>query len=171
MTPDEAARRRDELLQAVQAEDQLMLKVAEAIPEDRIAWRPEAEKARQANALAMHAAAVGTFFTQVVEGTADMSAEPPPPPTDKATLLAAIRGVQQQFQARVAAYSPEHLAAETEFFGGKYANVDILSWHRDHMIHHRGQLALYLRLMGAKVPSTYGPSGDEEYAPESAPTA
>jgi DinB family len=30
-----------------------------------------------------------------------------------------------------------------------------------HVIHHRGQLTLMLRLMGAKVPSIYGPSGDE----------
>jgi uncharacterized damage-inducible protein DinB len=30
-----------------------------------------------------------------------------------------------------------------------------------HMIHHRGQLSVYLRLLGAKVPGTYGPSADE----------
>lgn len=171
MTPDEAASKRDELLQAVQAEDQLLLKVAEAIPAEQIAWKPDVEKTWQANALAMHAAAVGTFFTQVVDGTVDMSAEPPAPPEEKTALLDAIRGAQQQFQARVAEYTPEQLAAKTEFFGDEHVNLDILSWHRDHMIHHRAQLALYLRLMGAKVPSTYGPSGDEEYVPESASTA
>lgn len=31
----------------------------------------------------------------------------------------------------------------------------------NHMIHHRGQLSVYLRLMGAKVPGLYGPSADE----------
>jgi len=31
----------------------------------------------------------------------------------------------------------------------------------NHMIHHRGQLTVYLRLIGAKVPGTYGPSADE----------
>ena len=31
----------------------------------------------------------------------------------------------------------------------------------DHMIHHRGQLSVYLRLLGAKVPGVYGPSADE----------
>jgi len=31
----------------------------------------------------------------------------------------------------------------------------------NHMIHHRGQLSVYLRLLGAKVPGTYGPSADE----------
>jgi uncharacterized damage-inducible protein DinB len=31
----------------------------------------------------------------------------------------------------------------------------------NHWIHHRGQLGVYLRLVGAKVPGSYGPSGDE----------
>ena len=31
----------------------------------------------------------------------------------------------------------------------------------NHMIHHRGQLSVYLRLIGAKVPGIYGPSADE----------
>ena len=35
------------------------------------------------------------------------------------------------------------------------------SWVMNHLIHHRGQLSVYLRLTGAKVPSIYGPSGDE----------
>jgi len=31
----------------------------------------------------------------------------------------------------------------------------------NHWYHHRGQLGVYLRLLGTKVPSSYGPSGDE----------
>jgi uncharacterized damage-inducible protein DinB len=31
----------------------------------------------------------------------------------------------------------------------------------NHMIHHRGQLSVYLRLLDAKVPGTYGPSADD----------
>ena len=31
----------------------------------------------------------------------------------------------------------------------------------NHWIQHRGQLGVYLRLIGAKVPASYGPSGDE----------
>jgi len=33
-----------------------------------------------------------------------------------------------------------------------------------HMAHHRGQLTVYLRLLGEKVPATYGPSADERIA-------
>src|SRR4029434_4832837 len=31
----------------------------------------------------------------------------------------------------------------------------------NHWFHHRGQFGVYLRLLGAKVPASYGPSGDE----------
>ncbi|HEX7831475.1 MAG TPA: DinB family protein [Thermoanaerobaculia bacterium] len=34
----------------------------------------------------------------------------------------------------------------------------------NHLAHHRGQLTVYLRILGAKVPSTYGPSADEPIA-------
>ena len=32
----------------------------------------------------------------------------------------------------------------------------------NHLAHHRGQLTVYLRLAGAKVPSIYGPSADDQ---------
>jgi len=35
------------------------------------------------------------------------------------------------------------------------------SFVMNHMIHHRGQLTVYLRMMDVPVPSTYGPSADE----------
>lgn len=31
-----------------------------------------------------------------------------------------------------------------------------------HLAHHRGQMTVYLRLMGAKVPAIYGPSADDQ---------
>ena len=54
---------------------------------------------------------------------------------------------------------------EVNFMGQDIPALQILGWHPFHMIHHRGQLTVYLRLMGANVPSTYGPSGDEEFQP------
>jgi uncharacterized damage-inducible protein DinB len=32
----------------------------------------------------------------------------------------------------------------------------------NHWVHHRGQMTVYLRLMGAKVPALYGPSADDQ---------
>jgi uncharacterized damage-inducible protein DinB len=50
------------------------------------------------------------------------------------------------------------------FMGGKQINettTDEMLWgFLLDMIHHRGQLSTYIRPMGGKVPSIYGPSGD-----------
>jgi uncharacterized damage-inducible protein DinB len=40
--------------------------------------------------------------------------------------------------------------------------VAIRGWAISHMIHHRGQLSVYLRLLGIPVPGMYGPSADEK---------
>jgi uncharacterized damage-inducible protein DinB len=37
-----------------------------------------------------------------------------------------------------------------------------IGFANNHSVHHRGQLASYLRAMGSKVPNIYGPSADAE---------
>jgi uncharacterized damage-inducible protein DinB len=39
---------------------------------------------------------------------------------------------------------------------------DMISDTLNHLVHHRGQMTVYLRLMGAKVPALYGPSADDK---------
>jgi uncharacterized damage-inducible protein DinB len=39
---------------------------------------------------------------------------------------------------------------------------DMVSDTLNHLVHHRGQMTVYLRLMGAKVPALYGPSADDK---------
>jgi len=46
---------------------------------------------------------------------------------------------------------------------GEYRLSDFLNFMTCDQIHHRGQLSVYLRLAGAKVPSIYGPSADEPW--------
>jgi uncharacterized damage-inducible protein DinB len=46
--------------------------------------------------------------------------------------------------------------------------VTYLGFMNSHSIHHRGQLSVYLRPMGAKVPSIYGGSADEPFQAASA---
>ncbi|OLC11236.1 MAG: hypothetical protein AUH41_01155 [Gemmatimonadetes bacterium 13_1_40CM_66_11] len=41
--------------------------------------------------------------------------------------------------------------------------LDVLWFMLNDQIHHRGQLSVYLRMTGAKVPSIYGPSKDEPW--------
>jgi uncharacterized damage-inducible protein DinB len=62
---------------------------------------------------------------------------------------------------RLRSASAESMAREVDFFGTKMPAVAFLSVAMNHGVHHRGQLAAYLRPMGSKVPSIYGGSADE----------
>jgi len=46
---------------------------------------------------------------------------------------------------------------------GEYQMMDFLWFLLHDQIHHRGQFSVYLRMAGGKVPSIYGPSGDEPW--------
>ena len=58
----------------------------------------------------------------------------------------------------------DKLTQPVDFFGIMTApNASYLGIAANHGIHHRGQLAAYLRPMGSKVPSIYGGSADEPF--------
>jgi uncharacterized damage-inducible protein DinB len=60
--------------------------------------------------------------------------------------------------------APEQLTTPVDFLGAfNFPAVLYLSFVNNHSIHHRGQLSVYLRPMGAKVPSIYGGSADEPW--------
>jgi uncharacterized damage-inducible protein DinB len=66
--------------------------------------------------------------------------------------------------ARVRALSGEALLQPVDFFGTMLPAVVVLSVMVRHSIHHRGQLSTYIRPMGGKVPSIYGPTADTQAA-------
>jgi uncharacterized damage-inducible protein DinB len=64
--------------------------------------------------------------------------------------------------ARLRAIPADTLAKELDFFGMfKLPAVAYLQFLLKHSVHHRGQLAAYLRAMGSTVPNIYGGSFDE----------
>jgi uncharacterized damage-inducible protein DinB len=70
---------------------------------------------------------------------------------------------------RLARLSGEQLVKIIDFRGlFQYPAVTYLQFALNHSIHHRGQLSVYLRPMGAKVPSIYGESYDDAQARQAA---
>jgi len=63
--------------------------------------------------------------------------------------------------AKLRGMSAEHLLRDVDFFGQKAPAVTWVVLMNNHAVHHRGQLAAYLRAMGSKVPAIYGMSADE----------
>jgi uncharacterized damage-inducible protein DinB len=62
--------------------------------------------------------------------------------------------------ARLSALSGEQLLQPADFFGMSLPLYTLLNFAHIHTIHHRGQLATYLRPLGGKVPDIYGGSAD-----------
>ncbi len=85
-------------------------------------------------------------------------------PTNIADLVAWYDREMKRGIARVRAMSPAQLAAPVDFAGMfNLPAAFYLGFLNNHSIHHRGELATYLRPMGSKVPSIYGGSYDEPF--------
>jgi uncharacterized damage-inducible protein DinB len=104
-----------------------------------------------------------------LDGIADLKFSmetPEQKPNTSAEVVAWYDQHVQRGVARIAAMTAEQLLTPVEFFGVfNLPAVLYLGFLNNHSIHHRGELATYLRPMGSKVPSIYGGSYDEPFQP------
>jgi uncharacterized damage-inducible protein DinB len=88
-------------------------------------------------------------------------------PANKAALLEKFDGELKKTRAELVAITPDKWDRNWQFVFGGQAWIDqpkhqvFRDMVLNHMIHHRAQMGVYLRMMGAKVPGCYGPSADE----------
>jgi uncharacterized damage-inducible protein DinB len=141
-------------------------KVLAAVPDDRRDYRPD-PKSRTAWELAVHLAAGDLWFLDSIRQGAftwDPDAEKKLTGSVK-TVGDVVELYQREFPAKLKALREmpvDDLTKTVDFFGMfKWPNVSYLGFANNHSIHHRGQLASYLRAMGSKVPAIYGGSADE----------
>ncbi len=168
--PARAARMRAALLGQLTAEHRITLSVIEHALDDKLDFTPH-PKLRPFGTLALHIYQTGARLVAIMEsGKVDISAgkDEMPTPRKKQDLVEQCDHMNRDVANRVNALSPDDLSRIIEFPDyGPFAAVNYLGWHVNHLIHHRGQLTVYLRLMGAKVPSIYGPSLDYRMVPPS----
>lgn len=138
--------------------------VLAALPAATMEYRPH-ERSRTARDLAWHLATASRWFTVdmlqlPVEGAS--RAEWSNAPGTGADIADAYGRLTERIGAAIAKLDDAWLAKETDFFGTKMTNAEILIKMFLHDAHHRGQLTAYLRPMGGKVPPIYGGSADSE---------
>ena len=153
------------MVAAIEAEWKVTRKVIAAIPADRGDYRPD-PKARTAAELAWHIASSEVWFLEcLLEGQFKME-EPNCPPEIRTPedIIAWYENAAPPLVERVKAIPGAKLAEPLSFFGmfsqpaAMYLNLTLA-----HSVHHRGQLSVYLRPMGSRVPSIYGGSADEPF--------
>ena len=153
------------LLTDLESEIPITTAVFAAVPEDRLDYRPDS-LSKTALGLVRHITLEDEWLLNSV---ADGQFSPVPDDSDACGLMTpqdAIRRYRERIPAaaaRVRALSAEELLRVVDLFGMiRMPAVNFLSMMLRHSVHHRGQLSGYLRAMGGKVPSIYGPSADTQ---------
>ena len=144
----------------------------ERIPEDKLSWKPH-EKSMPLGRLAGHIAELaGWAVPTITQDSLDFMppGQPPMQPTiatSRSQVLEIFDKNREQSHKAIADASDEHLMKNWSLLRGGQALLTmprfavLRSFCINHIIHHRAQLGVYLRLNNISVPSVYGPSADE----------
>ena len=155
-------------LQELTHEAAVSRKLLERSPTEKFGWKPH-EKSMSFGRLASHLAEIPGWTIMVIdkdlfEITGDMK------PFEAKSTDEVVRLFDDQLaQAKnlLGKTNDTHLAKQWKMTANGNTMVDmpraavIRSWVLNHMIHHRGQLSVYLRENNIPVPAIYGPSADE----------
>ena len=135
---------------------------------ERLAWRPHG-KSMSLGGLATHISNLPVWGVTILNASSfDLAAMPPnvPEKSSPAEILAAFDENTQKTRAGMDRTDAEYLDRWTL----KRDDQDLFSMPKVaafrtffmyHLVHHRGQLSVYLRLQDIPVPPIYGPTADE----------
>ena len=148
-------------------------RLLERVPEAEFGWKPH-EKSMTLGQLAGHvanmpfwlsAAMNAPFYDVMAGGDKEATLEPPP---SRDVLLKEFDVKVKNARASLAKATDAEMMAPWALKAGEH---EIFSMPRvttirtfvlNHLIHHRGQLSVYLRLRNVPVPAIYGPTADEQ---------
>jgi uncharacterized damage-inducible protein DinB len=140
----------------------------ERVPDDKLAWKPHA-KSMSLGELATHVSNLPVWATTILnESSFDLADGPqtPMPPGSHGDIVRHFDEAIAKARAAMDRSDAEYTGTWTLKRGGheiftlpKIATLR--SFVMSHLIHHRGQLTVYLRLNDVPVPAIYGPSADE----------
>jgi uncharacterized damage-inducible protein DinB len=157
----------DRLIAELRTETAATRRVLERVPPERYSWRPH-PKSMTLGQLAAHIAAIpGAIAELVTEPVADVPDVPLPEATSPAALLASLEESAATAAARLADWGDDGLATgwTMRIDGRTMMQLPRFEMVRavmlNHWYHHRGQLTVYLRMLGVPLPPLYGPTADE----------
>jgi uncharacterized damage-inducible protein DinB len=147
-------------------------KALEEMPEGKSDWKPH-ERSMAFGYLAEMVATIPTWLAmQITKDELDIapasgSAFKREPLTTREDYLKALDSSVASLRTALQQTSDQHLLTSWRLLvrGSVVAEAPRHVMMRDamnHLAHHRGQMTVYLRLMGAKVPALYGPSADDQ---------
>lgn len=159
---------KDRLLAEYDHEMGTTRRLLERVRDDRLDWRPHA-RSMSMGGLATHLGNIPQWGTRILTSTSfDLGSAPPPAPprTSRSDILALFDETTRQARGLMDQTDAEYTSRWTLSRGGQEMfSIPRVAAFRSfvlhHIIHHRGQLSVYLRLNDIPVPAIYGPSADE----------
>lgn len=147
-------------------------KALEQVPDGQYNWKPH-EKSMIFGYLADMVATIPTWITMEIDrdeldvAPAEGKGTKQTPKETKEDLLKALDESADGARAALEKTTDEHLKTKWKLLA--HGNVvweptreEAIQDTISHWSHHRGQMTVYLRLMGAKVPAIFGPSADDQ---------
>ena len=145
-------------------------RVLDRVPGDRLTWKPH-EKSMSLGQLAWHVATVPGGLARILQQDAfDVSQGTfvPPQPKDRQEILAAYEQSSRDGEQFLKSLTEDRAKAnwtlfkrDKQLFSRPRVEV-VRTIMLNHWYHHRGQLSVYLRMVGVPVPVIYGRSADED---------
>lgn len=144
-------------------------KVLERLPAEHFHWRPH-EKSMTLGRLAIHVADMPDWIrASLAADELDAANAPRPPATlkDNAELLARFDKNVTAMREAVARFDVANwertwtMRQGAQVFVARPRPIVYRVWSLNHLIHHRGQLCLYLRLLNVPVPTVYFNTADD----------
>ena len=143
-------------------------KLLERLPEAQLSWKPH-EKSMSLGGLATHVANIPHWASLILnEPFFDLASAPPnlEAKTSRADILNFFDESTRHARASMDKSDAEYMArwALTRAGHEMFSMPRIAAFRSfvlSHIIHHRGQLSVYLRLNDIPVPPIYGPTADE----------
>jgi len=161
---------RDSLLPDFDHEMAVTRRVLERVPEHALAWRPH-EKSFDLGGLALHLAVIPRWGRAILQresyDLAESSGQRPEGPPSCAAILETFDRHVAEVRRELVERSDAELMAPWKLLRGgqlvmslpRIAAFRSLLIH--HLIHHRGQMTVYLRMQGVPIPPIYGATADE----------
>jgi uncharacterized damage-inducible protein DinB len=154
---------REYFQECFETEKPKFIRVLSAVPADQGAYRPHPRSTAAADLVWLLASELRDACELVDHGEVSFSPQPAPPIPE---AVAAYKKNAEELQQRLSRVDDARWEKNARFLAdGKVVWEttlgDMLFGFLFDAIHHRGQLSTYLRPMGAKVPSIYGPSADD----------
>ena len=147
-------------------------KTLERVPDEKFAWKPH-EKSMSLGQLATHLSTIPSWTRNTFEQD-ELNLAPEGQPPARVEEAKSTAELLATFDRHVAAARAALESATDDSWQGKWSllmgDKTIFTLPRaavvrgfvmNHLIHHRAQLGVYLRLLDVPVPSIYGPSADE----------